>query len=662
MRGAPSTNALPCFVVGLLAFILAHLAGLGAELEPRLLAKEDTVPPTFDAAHGSAVQLTGDFRLGELRAMPRSASSQWRFARRDYSAANAVEWQVRLAAPEREEPPLWENPCSADFVLTFPSEAAVSLHWSKGSHDSPSDFQPCEDMLGKGKPLTLESYGGRSSDGTLPYFDLSSQGGGLILGVGWTGDWRASFEALGSGRVRVRAGLQRARFRLRAGEEVRLPSVLVMSYRGDWLDGQNQFRRLMLEHFTPTNHPAMELMPVAASVHGVIGFNDTTEEKLTSFAADLVATGLPLDTFWLDAGWNTQGFPRGQGNPEADSRRFPRGLATVGEAARSAGMRFLAWFEPERAMPGTSLDREHRAWLLQPTDTPPELRYQEKDGFRLLDLGNPEARRWVVERVSRQIREAGIGIYRQDCNLYPAFFWRTAEETNRAGLREMRHIAGLYDYLDDLARRHPGLILDNCASGGRRLDFEMMRRCVALWRSDYCWGRPAFPRSAQAMTYGLSLWLPLHGLGAAAVDDLALRSGMGGCASFALNFRDPTAVAALRQHLLRYIKVRSLFMKDYYPLTPWSLDPARLLAFQFHDPASGGGVVQVFRGSGASDEVARLKLRGLEPAARYVVTSWDSPAEGRSFTGGLLMSEGLPVTIPRDGAALVFQYALRGNG
>ena len=45
-----------------------------------------------------------------------------------------------------------------------------------------------------------------------------------------------------------------------------------------------------------------------------------------------------------------------------------------------------------------------------------------------------------METISRQIREADIGIYRQDCNLYPAFFWRTAEETNRVGLREIRAI------------------------------------------------------------------------------------------------------------------------------------------------------------------------------------------------------------------------------
>ena len=302
----------------------------------------------------------------------------------------------------------------------------------------------------------------------MPYFNLAAEGGGIIVAVGWTGDWKASFTSLGAGRVRVEAGLKRSRFKLPAGEVVRLPSVLLMTYRDGWLDGQNQFRRLMLRHFTPSGHAPMELMPVAASVHGMIGFNDTTEEKLVALAGDIAALKLPLDTFWLDAGWTEGGFPSSQGNPAADPRRFPNGIAPVGDAARKGGMRFLAWFEPERAMRGTWLEREHPAWLLSASGTPPELRYMEKDGFRLVDFGNPEARAWALESVSKHIRDAGISVYRQDFNLYPSYFWHTGEAPDAAGLREIRHIGGLYDFFDELRRRHPGLIIDNCASGGRR--------------------------------------------------------------------------------------------------------------------------------------------------------------------------------------------------
>ncbi|MGE5296831.1 MAG: alpha-galactosidase, partial [Solirubrobacterales bacterium] len=461
--------------------------------------------------------LSQDFRLGDPdKVLAWPSVPGLHVGRRSYPDCNAVEWQMRLQAPADGESPLYENLRSMDCVVRLPSSAGVTLHWSKGSHSEASDFQPRVETLAGGKPFVLESIGGRSSDGAMPYFNLASDGGGLIVAVGWSGDWKASFEALPQGQVRVTAGLQRSCFRLRAGEQVRLPSILVMAYRGDWLEGQNRFRRLMLRHFTPQSHAPMSLMPVAASVHGMIGFNDTTEANLVSLVHDIASLKLPIDTYWLDAGWNPGGFPLGQGNPHADPTRFPQGLTPVGRAVAETRMRFLVWFEPERAMRGAWLEREHADWLLTPSGAPDEYRYMEKDGFRLLDLGNSQARAWALDAISQDIRDSGIAIYRQDFNLYPAFFWHTAESPDQVGFREVRYVTGLYEFLDELARRHPGLILDNCASGGRRLDFEMMRRCVVLWRSDSCWDAKSFPRNVQAMTHGVSLWLPLHGLGAAA--------------------------------------------------------------------------------------------------------------------------------------------------
>jgi alpha-galactosidase len=577
----------------------------------------------------------------------------------DYPEHAATEWQLRLQAPAAGESPLYENLKSADFEIAFPANAAVMLHWSKGSHSEPGDFEPKTNPLVLGKPFTLESFGGRSSDGVMPYFNLASESGGLIVAIGWTGDWKASFELQDNGSVRVTAGLKRTRFRLAPGEEVRLPSILAMNYVGDWIDGQNQFRRLMLAHGTPKNHPPMTLMPVQAGVHGIFPFNETSEEGLVKLATDIAALKLPLDCYHLDAGWNEGGFPRGQGNPQADPVRFPNGLAPVGAAVRKTGMRFLAWFEPERAMRGTSLEREHPDWLLKPTGTPEGLRYQERDGFLLLDLGNPEARQWAVESISEEVTRSGLDFYRQDFNLYPAYFWHTDEKPDEIGLREIRHINGLYDFLDELARRHPDLILDNCAAGGRRLDFEMMRRCIVLWRSDNTWGHKTFPQNVQAMTHGLSHWLPLHGLGAAATDDLALRSGMGACGGFSINYRNPKAVDALRKHLDSYLKVRPIFTGDFYPLTPHTLEKNQWIAWQFHRADLGESVVQAFRRPDAASETLTVKLRGLDAARTYRITDWDNPSQPLERTGAQLLSTGLELQAIEGNQALVFQLQLK---
>lgn len=609
-------------------------------------------------ANGSQLTLTSDFLLGKLHQMPRAASEQLSIEQLDYVSENAVEWQLRLHAPAKGEASNLDSALSADFAVQFPSEGSTTLHWSKGSHAEASDFSPRQEALSHDKAIVLESFGGRSSDGAMPYFNLATEGGGLIVAVGWAGDWRASFEALGSGRVKISAGLKHVRLKVGIKDNLRLPSILVMTYRGAWIDGQNRFRQLMLKRFTPSSHPPMKLMPVAASVHGMIAFNDTTEDKLTSLAADVAALKLPLDTFWLDAGWNQGGFPSAQGNPNADPDRFPRGLSPVGDEVRKAGMRFLVWFEPERAMLGTWLAREHPEWLLTPSGTTDALRYMEKDGFRLLDLGNIDARNWAVDSISKHISESGIAIYRQDFNEYPSFFWRTDAATDEIGIREVRYINGLYDFLDELTRRHPGLILDNCASGGRRLDFEMMRRSVCLWRSDSCWDDKSFPRNVQSMTYGLSHWIPLHGLGSLATDDVSLRSGMGACASYAVNYRDPNAVAALRKYLEHYLEIRPLFTADFYPLTEASDDPTQWLGFQFHDGSKGEGIVQAFCGADPERRSQTLKLRGLQADQLYSVTDWDDPTRPTIRSGADLSNTGIEFQAEGVNRAIVLHYKI----
>ncbi len=603
------------------------------------------------------LQLSDDFKWKDSAQPPRMPTPHLSMSHVEYLQHDAVEWQVYLNPAKNGQAQRVDDIRSADFEVAFRDTDQLQLHWSKGSYAEASDFQPRLQLLSTNEPLVLESTGGRSSDGVMPYFNLAADGGGIVVAVGWSGDWCVTFSCNDAGRVRVTAGLKHSAILANNQTALRLPSILIMSYRGNWLAGQNQFRNLMLQHFTPTNHAPMELMPVAASVHGMLGFNDTTESNLTSLADDIAALQLPLDTFWLDAGWNSGGFPAGQGNPDADAMRFPQGLSPVGQIAGSHNLRFLVWYEPERVMQGTQLFREHQSWLLKPSLTTEEFRYLEKDGFHLLDLGNVAARTWAKTSVSKHIEETGVGIYRQDANLSPAYFWHTDVDAEQAAMREVQYINGLYQYLDDLVQRHPKLIIDNCAAGGRRLDFEMMRRSVVLWRSDSCWGDSTYPRNVQSMTYGLSLWLPLHGLGAAAADETALKSGMGASASFAINYRDQQAVNSLRQHLAQYLPVRHLFTKDFYPLSPWSDDPNAWLAFQFHDPSVQTGIVQAFRTPAAIPEPLPLKLRGLDRRETYLVRDWSDPEHPKEMLGEDIAKAGIELKNSGKHGTVVLQYA-----
>ena len=189
------------------------------------------------------------------------------------------------------------------------------------------------------------------------------------------------------------------------------------------------------------------------------------------------------------------------------------------------------------------------------------------------------------------------------------------------------------------------------------MDFEMMRRSVVLWRSDSCWGDATYPRNVQNMTLGLSHWIPLHGLGAAASDSIALRSGMGACSSFAMNYRDPGAVDSLRAHLERYLPARHLFLEDFYPLFDFQEDPKAWVAFQFHSPGQQQGIVQAFRGAADTESQIHLKLNGVQPEKRYVITNWDKPSEVQVVTGEQLLKHGIEVSCAaQQGCAVVVTY------
>lgn len=116
-------------------------------------------------------------------------------------------------------------------------------------------------------------------------------------------------------------------------------------------------------------------------------------------------------------------------------------------------------------------------------------------------------------------------------------------------------------------------------------------------------------------------------------------------------------MAALRRHLDRYLKVRPLFAGDYYPLTEWSDDPSRWLAFQFHGLEKGESIVQAFGGAAAAPRAFTLRLKGLDPGQTYTITNWDSPSSPMERSGADLAEARIELPA-KDGAeqAIVLDY------
>jgi alpha-galactosidase len=191
------------------------------------------------------------------------------------------------------------------------------------------------------------------------------------------------------------------------------------------------------------------------------------------------------------------------------------------------------------------------------------------------------------------------------------------------------------------------LLIDSCASGGRRNDLETLRRSVPLLRSDYQFGHEATTPN-QGHTYGLSSWVPYYGSGCYYNDPYSARSYIMPCSGFA------GTNSATRRAYEDCRKLAPYMLGDYYPLTRYSIQASDWLAWQFHRADLGGGVVQAFRRDRNESSSLVLHLKGLHPRKTYRVTDLDG-AMPRMITGKELMERGIEVGISsKPGAAVIF--------
>jgi len=564
-----------------------------------------------------------------------------------YADSPAVEWVLYFKNTGREPTPILQQVRALDTRFRGSTRRFV-LHWALGSDAKPTDFAPRDQDLEPGAPVSFSPVGGRSSSvNALPFFNLESpqvkgqegrligrrpdtnslDSDGVVMGVGWSGQWSASFSREADG-VRVQAGMERTHLSLKPGESIRTPRMLLLFWKGpDRLRGQNLLRQFLLAHDSPKPGGHLPTLPVAAlSWFAFDAGNKVTEKNQIEFASTYKRM-MPIDTFWLDAGWFEGGWPNGVGNWFAKKDAFPRGLGPLGDAVHKMGMRFMVWFEPERVHQGTWLDTHHPQWVLG----------EGKE--KLLNLGDDAARNWLTEHISQTITQANIDIYRNDFNIDPLKYWRGADAPDRQGMTEIRYVEGLYRFWDEIMRRHPALLIDNCAGAGRRIDLETISRSVVLWRTDTCCLNPdsrAGAAGVQAQGVGLGLWFPLNATGpgpGGQPDVYAARSAMGAGLALLWDVRRTDFNAALAKRVVNEeMRIRKYYYGDLYPLTPISVSDHVWFAYQYDRPDLGEGMVMAFRREKAPEKSWTVKLRGLNAKRGYELEDLDT-GEKKVYTG-----------------------------
>ena len=294
--------------------------------------------------------------------------------------------------------------------------------------------------------------------------------------------------------------------------------------------------------------------------------------------------------------------------------------------------------------------------LLSPCGTILELTVEGKDSKRilpilekhpefrhrnLLDYGNPEALAWIQKTVYDIIALHKIDVYREDFNMDPRGIWveMDAADPDRVGIGEARHITGLYQFLDQMRERFPGILQENCSSGGRRFDIEMAKRAHGYCRSDYFIGpKPgdtAFVLGQNA-TLNTIPYLPFQGGESNCVaigDDYGMMSVVSSGTVFTPTDLDGGIVkrpisddetAWLKKVYDIAARMNKLYLGDFYPLTDETpVDNNVWCAWQVDKSDENAGFALAFRRADAPDESQTFALGNIDAAARYDVEFFD---------------------------------------
>ncbi len=266
------------------------------------------------------------------------------------------------------------------------------------------------------------------------------------------------------------------RTRLAPGESTHtVPVALAV---GDDLD--DALGRLT-EHRRATRRPHHDHERLAVVFNDYMNtlMGDPTTERLLPLIA--AAAGVGAEYFCIDAGWYAERDEHwwdtvGAWQPSAS--RFPHGITEVLDRIRAAGMIPGLWLEPEVIGVRSPM-----------ADRLPAEAFFTRDGVRVvengryhLDFRHPLVRKQLDGVVDFLVGDLGVGYLKLDYNINAGPGTDLGGTSAGAGLLE--HNRAHLDWLDGVLDRYPGLTIENCASGGMRMDYALLSRLQLQSTSD----------------------------------------------------------------------------------------------------------------------------------------------------------------------------------
>lgn len=533
-----------------------------------------------------------------------------------------------------------------------------------------SETNATESKLEFGKKQLDTKLGTRANLFCSPFFQISldspaeENSGEVLAGtLAWTGNYRFTFEVDDMGELRVISGINpyASARTLQPGESFKTPEfIFTLSQEGKGKASRN-FHDWARDHQVyKGNDTRMTLLNNWEAT-----YFDFDEEKLKSLIGE--AKDLGVDMFLLDDGWFGNKYPRhsdtqGLGDWQETKNKLPNGIGALTEAAKKNGVKFGIWIEPEMVNPKSELYENHKDWVIT-------LPNRDEYYFRnqlVLDLTNPEVQDFVFGVVdSLMTKYPDIAFMKWDCNSPITNIYSNYLGKNQENLY-VDYVSGLYNVLEKIQQKYPDLIMMMCSGGGGRSDYEGLKYFTEFWPSDN-----TDPLERLYIQWGFSQFFPVKTLcshvttwNKATPVKFRTNVAMMGKLGFDLNMADLTPEEA--DYCRRAIK-------NYNALKPIILEGDQ---YRLVSPYDGPHTATMFVGKNDDEAVlftfdtnprykqkisrveSIVKMEGLNPDTRYMVTEIDTPngkdREIGEYSGDYLMKVGLPLFTLRRNNSRVF--------
>ncbi|MFF7099099.1 alpha-galactosidase [Streptomyces nigra] len=525
-------------------------------------------------------------------------------------------------------------------AVNVPVTAGARLTYLTGQWSQ--EFQRTQLHLTRGT-FTMGSTQGVPGHAYAPWLAVQdgTPGDGPAYGVAleWAGNWHITAEAEPGGAIRVRAGRvpHEGAVVLTPGTTLATPR-LACAFSADGLDGLSRVwhcyeRRLAGDRL----HRPRKVLYNSWEATG-FDVDAAGQLELAKVAADIGAELFVVDDGWFTGRADDTG---GLGDWHPDPAAFPHGFDRFVEDVRGLGLDFGLWVEPEAVSPGSRLHTEHPDWVYRVEGRPARLVRNQL----LLDLGRPDVQDFVIGTLDRLLGTYAVDYLKWDMNRPPT-------ERGRPGAGavdlDAEHVAGYLRVLDHLRTAHPHVTVEGCAGGGGRVDHLTLARTDVVWPSDN-----TAPLDRLSIQYGflhahaphvMSSWVTdAPGVFDPRPRSLAFRfvNAMCGVLGIGADLRawSPEECAEATRWIARYKEVRDVVHHGEARLLGSPDEPACGVQYD-----AGERTVVAALSTGRLDGAplvpgrpARLRLRGLDPAARYRDT-----ATGTTYGGAHLLHYGLP--------------------